>query len=336
MDVNEDDADISSRVTVVLTTSPCCINPSTRLIEEVVASISSFAGGSKCRKLIVCDGVKVREENKFRSGKVTGEGLVRYEQYLSRLVHLTNDPTSSLFGAELLRLDTRHGFGHALKRGMMRVLTPYVLVAQHDRTFTRPVPMRQVVKIMDSDESVSYCGFATTTTINHDKKVKAYDLYPKRRRYEEDNLDLVPLVQWYDSMHIARTSYYLSCIYGQKRGCNLALGGFIEDAVGQFMLSEIRAKGMDAHAQFGTFIVEDSLNTPMAGHIDSHDPLNAGPRREYYMFLNSHTTEDDWSSRDVDPRAHFGIETLQGTGHWSDRQAYLLEQHTSSDTNSSP
>jgi hypothetical protein len=75
MDVNEDDADISSRVTVVLTTSPCCINPSTRLIEEVIASIS-FAGLEKCRKLIVCDGVKVREENKFRSGKVTGEGLV--------------------------------------------------------------------------------------------------------------------------------------------------------------------------------------------------------------------------------------------------------------------
>ena len=49
-------------------------HPSTRVLEEVFASIARFAGAGACAKVIVADGVKMREGEdatcKFRSGIV--------------------------------------------------------------------------------------------------------------------------------------------------------------------------------------------------------------------------------------------------------------------------
>ena len=116
------------------TTTPYRTHPSTRLIEEVLESIHRLAGvGPDVKKVIVADGVKVRESSKFRAGVVTAEDDAGYRHYLERVHHLTRTPGSSLHGAELIALDERHGFAHALRRGLMRVSTPFVLVAQHDR-----------------------------------------------------------------------------------------------------------------------------------------------------------------------------------------------------------
>jgi hypothetical protein len=87
-------------------------HPSTRLIEEVLESIHQLAGvGPGIKKIIVADGVKVRDNSKFRAGVVTAEDDAAYRHYLSRVHHLTNMPGSSLFGAELIALDERHGGG---------------------------------------------------------------------------------------------------------------------------------------------------------------------------------------------------------------------------------
>ena len=136
------------RLTIVLTTSPIKTHPSTRLIEEVFESIAVLAGLGDCRK-IVADGVKVRERDKFRSGICTPEAMSNYRHYLSRLEALTKTEGSPLRGAELLALDERHGFAHALRRGLMRVATPFVLVAQHDRSFVA-VEVSHVLDVMET------------------------------------------------------------------------------------------------------------------------------------------------------------------------------------------
>ena len=140
------------RLTIVLTTSPIKTHPSTRLIEEVFESAAVLAGLGGCRKIIVADGVKVREHDKFRSGICTPDAMANYGHYLSRLDALTKTEGSPLCGAELLALDERHGFAHALRRGLMRVATPFVLVAQHDRSFVRPVEVSHVLDVMETGQ----------------------------------------------------------------------------------------------------------------------------------------------------------------------------------------
>ena len=327
------DAPEVTSVTIVLTTSPCRSHPSTMLIEETVSSIARHAGASPAtgtRLLVVCDGVKVRAKSKFRSGQVDEDGAARYEAYLDRLAWLARDETGPLRGAEILRLEERHGFGHALKRGVMRVTTPYVLIAQHDRVFTRDAPMRAVLDIMETDESVACVGFPTKTTLSHDKSHRsrfpgygAFDL-PRRSYDEHPGLELVPLTQFYDSMHVARTSFYLSFVYGQKRWANLPVGAFIEDTLGQQMLEDLRRNGPSAHAKYRTFIVEDDDKTPMAGHIDGHDPIDPTSPAFARRFSRAPVrSESYWRLRPDVVGAARAVERLPSLGHFTERARYL-------------
>jgi hypothetical protein len=279
------------RLTIVLTTSPIKTHPSTRLIEEVFESAAVLAGLGGCRKIIVADGVKVREHDKFRSGICTPDAMANYGHYLSRLDALTKTEGSPLCGAELLALDERHGFAHALRRGLMRVATPFVLVAQHDRSFVRPVEVSHVLDVMErvntntqctSSGRVNYVGFPTTTTLSHETYVASkYGLavepvtFPVRDakvtgsnpvggEYDTrpSTLRLLPLVQFYDSMHVASTRWYLSRVFGRARYINLPRGGFIEDTLGQHMLKTIRSEcaGEDGRA--------NDANAVAAAHSD--------------------------------------------------------------------
>ena len=57
---------------------------------------------------------------------------------------------------------------------------------------------------------------------------------------DETSVALLPLLQFYDSMHVASTRWYLSRVFGRERYCTLPKGGFIEDTLGQLMLRAAR------------------------------------------------------------------------------------------------
>lgn len=335
-------------------------HPSTRLIEEVFASIAALGGCGACRKIIVADGVKVREENKFRSGVVTADAEAAYRRYLHRVRALTRNPESCLHGADLMALDERHGFAHALRRGLMRVETPFVLVAQHDRSFVRPTDVRGVVRAMRAQNAeavetearlaangtdgtssvgiepttsgsrgatsptsrrVNYVGFPTSTTITHAHHMRskhALELDPYKVAIPVPPPDasdpgsnptgdvqvvkspreirLCPLVQFYDSMHVASTRWYLSRVFGVRRYCNMPRGGFIEDTLGQHMLAAVRGpEGLAAHADFGVFLYEDDTGETKCGHIDGHDPMTVAAECRKFGFARSHTAEEMWA-----------------------------------------
>jgi hypothetical protein len=118
-------------LTVVLNTSPCTSHPCTRLLEEVAASFTHVPGLLACRLLLVADGFKLRERTRVKSGAVTAAVADGYARYLARVECLTRTRGSPLHGAELLALQLRHGCCHALRRGLARVTTPYVMVVQH-------------------------------------------------------------------------------------------------------------------------------------------------------------------------------------------------------------
>jgi hypothetical protein len=70
---------LRDRLTIILCTSPTKTNPSTALIEETVGSMRRYAPAlADCRVLISCDGYKIREQPRYRSGQVTAEGGEKY------------------------------------------------------------------------------------------------------------------------------------------------------------------------------------------------------------------------------------------------------------------
>jgi len=185
---------------------------------------------------------------------------------------------------QVLELDTRHGFGFAVRAALDYVQTPYVVVMQHDRPFTRIANVPRVLDAMESQAArFKYVGFPTSTTIGHQYHVLSkYGLRIDPITVDSGGLQFVPLLQWYDSAHVCNVEYYRNFVFGPRR--LVARGGFIEDKLGQAMLSDIRAQGVTAaHSQYGTFIaVGDGFTEPCVGHLDGRDAMN----RSKFRFVS--------------------------------------------------
>ena len=138
---------LAQQLTVVVNTSPCSAHPSTRMLEETCASLALAPGLAACRLLLVFDGFKLRDRLRVKRGAVTPDVAAAYERYAARVELLTRTPGSALEGAHVLRLAEHHGCAHALRRGLARTHTPYVLVVQHGArraAAQAPDPSRQL------------------------------------------------------------------------------------------------------------------------------------------------------------------------------------------------
>ena len=64
-------------------------------------------------------------------------------------------------------LDARHGYGFALRNAITHVKSPFVCVIQHDRTFMRKTPIRQIIETMVNDvqQKVKYVGLSMRSNL---------------------------------------------------------------------------------------------------------------------------------------------------------------------------
>lgn len=236
-------------------------------------------------------------------------------------------------GVRLLFLSQRVGYGFALKEALRidhtLVTTKYVMVVQHDRTWLRSCSIAAVLAAMegsarwrhsgedavheDEDPVVKCVSFVTRSTLNYisrfhgrattrclDVDLSNHVRYlpeetGKHERGSEGRAFLVPLLQFYDSTHLALTGYYREFIFDPKRRL-VARGGFVEDKVSAAMLRVMRRDGFAAgHALFGTWLYDDGQSwvgseekpdqsrsyragrgaVPLVGHVDGKSFLTA-------------------------------------------------------------
>lgn len=167
-------------LTIIVTTSPIKSNPSTELLERVFNTF--FHGGDdfalKCQKVIVCDGCREKNESvskrhsnskqAMRNGIVNSEQLLNYTAFKKALRELcaTAPSHSPFFTARVEELETRHGYGFALRHALQEcVQTPFVIVIQHDRTFMRKCPIFETVRTMWHHRNIKYVGMSMRSNL---------------------------------------------------------------------------------------------------------------------------------------------------------------------------
>ena len=110
-----EDQDLGALLSIIITTSPSPLHPSTELLQTVLCSLRTHAPElTACRMLIVCDGTKPATKSNFRSGKVDESAAAAYVLYKSRLRDLITSKGFEFGHVELLELEGQHGFGCAL------------------------------------------------------------------------------------------------------------------------------------------------------------------------------------------------------------------------------
>ena len=271
----------SADFTTIITTSPSPVHPSTELIVQVLASLKRHAPLlAASRTIVVCDGCKLAERCKYRMGVVDADAHARYLEYKSRLRALARAD-----GFEIVELDVRHGFGNALRAGLIafseperRVTTPLIAVVQHDRNLMRDVDVAAVGgAILASGGDVGYALLPTASTRKYAEQTKARlgarglkgeaaDI-TRHARPIAGGARLLPCVQYFDSTHIASAEWYRRTIFAEPGG----YAGFIESFVGPLQTDDVLRLGVEEAIvrRWRTYVLDDGDDAPPAvGHLN--------------------------------------------------------------------
>ncbi len=261
-------------ISIAIITSPSPHHPDTSMIWQVIDSLKYLRGLDACPVQVVCDGFSTRPAENIRGtnlwsmskvGIIIPEAAASYDTYCSRLEAEFEEArkTDCARSLSVLRLPSHHGFAFAVQTALMRASTPYVLVLQHDRAFSKQFDcMSALIQACEAEPTIRYVGFPTVTSAKHDdhqhSQYRVRDtLLPLCRVLRQpsgsdfvNDFDhqLVPLIFWYDSNHLAHVKRYLE-IYRPftyapaelrsligSRGLKdmlLRRGDFIEDRLGQ-------------------------------------------------------------------------------------------------------
>jgi hypothetical protein len=259
-------SDLSSVVSIVIVTSPTASNPNTEMIDRCMAGVTrSFPGLKNCQIVIACDGVQVVEslsnqkaKTKRIFGKCTKETFDRYELFCQ-----------ALEAREWLKIDRQtewKGFALTLRSALKQVTTPLVMVLPHDYELSPSalgrIDVRHLLHEMLASTDINYIGLpnprSSTIKARHAEALK--DLQTRSITRGNFDITLEPLAMWKENPHFAKMESYQTIVFSR----HYKRGQFIEDTLGQEMLSNIKDKGKDAFAY--TYLL--SLNRPCSFHMD--------------------------------------------------------------------
>ncbi|EQC41484.1 hypothetical protein SDRG_01451 [Saprolegnia diclina VS20] len=284
------DAPLRDLLTVVFTTSAIPSNPATIVLEEVLDSFAYVPGLATCNVVLTFDGYVAKDgddvKTKFKSTRISADEIEKYVEYQHNAravfrrhlqltdaavvesydeefpikrrttaratIHRETDPVAGTSLTSII-MSKRMGFALAVREALKHVTTPFVLIHQHDWTFLHALDLQPVCTAMASlPETLKYVGFHSRKTL----KKKSRPGLPPPTAVNLGGICVAPLYFWYDKPHVASTEHYRSFVFGHGR---FQPGDFIEDTLGHAMLDDLKARGVDAHSEYGTwsYVLDD-------------------------------------------------------------------------------
>ena len=287
---------------MIIITSPSSAHPSTLLIDSVLASLHYITGlvHDQLPIHIILDGYILREEAvdnrthityansvRYKRGIINREIETKYNAYYRSLCDKYKDKCS------IHKLSSHYGFAKAVEYGLRLCSTTFALLLQHDRMFCRPFhSLASILNTMRKNTHIRYVGFPSSCSSNHRRVIEcSYGLHSLNISHtleveEAPELQLQPLIFWYDSQHIAHVSRYLEIFLPYLHlppslralltkpfinKMRLRKGDFIEDrfgqcqrnAISQYYIKDgkVSAEGVALFEWFGSYLIWDHMDS---------------------------------------------------------------------------
>lgn len=273
-------------LSIIITTSPIRSQPDTQVIDDSINSILAQKSLDNIHIYIICDGAKITEQNKYKSGIITQDRMDNYVEYKKRL-HLKYNNKQKY---TIIQREYRHGFAENIKYVMEEYAkTDHVMIYQHDHVIEKQIDFYAVMEMMRKyKDNINYVTFMhksyrtiiprIISVVEVKKfivkligKQEGYNVCLQMKDFENDiveyfrgkfGLPLVPLNFWYDKVHIASRRFYLDVIFNEEghfdpnRGKNMKTISFPEDTFGHCMKYCINEKP-EKLLEYGAYILWD-------------------------------------------------------------------------------
>jgi len=250
-------ADVSPALSLVVTTSPVPSNPDLQMLLETLHSLRTFGQLPlhRLHAVVVTDGYQVADGRQLRRGMIEPTDVAPYEEFKTRL-RAELDSTKMFASTTFIEHDQRFGFGTAALKAMEHVVTPLVLVVQHDWLLVRQVDICELLPLFNRDD-VKYLTFANKSNASY------LDVASWTLRRPMESMDgqlpvcksIYPLFCFCDRLHLARTDYWRTVVAKHvPRGPNKQ-GNFPEAVISPLIKSDVLRAGLDGHRPWGTWLL---------------------------------------------------------------------------------
>lgn len=251
---------LADQITVIVTTSPAPLHPSTEHIEETIASIRAQLPDSEI--IVVADGVRPEQEDRRAD----------YDEYLARLTWLCNLQWSNVL--PILQSEWGHQ-ANAMRAGLAEVRTPLVLFVEHDTPLCGEIDWAGCASAIRSG-SVNVIRFHHEAQVLDVHQYLMLDAEPwyagESRRIQRagvtitDGVPLLRTVQWSQRPHLAPTLWYQDVL---TRYFAPESRTFVEDVLYGVVENAWNAHGMAGWERWRLALYAPPLPLKRSEHLDS-------------------------------------------------------------------
>ena len=291
---------VEELLTVVVTSSPVKSNPSPRMLLECLASLDRHGGLGRCRKLVMCDGFKLRKRSQPKVGVINDEEAARYTEYVAAVAGLCRGGDAAFARTRVVRLARRQGSAYAIKEAVhAHVTTPLVLIVPHDCVIAREIALAPLLRTMaartDALRYVKLVGqstlhYADACASQHGVRLTPTDAFGDVGR----GLSLTPMLRYMDNVAIVSVDFLERTVFAPGSGVHR--GTFIEDTYGK----QTQMHAWLNSAAFvekrppptGCYLLTDAEGAPMMRHLDGKSYLD--PEQREARGLPPYPT--DWTA----------------------------------------
>ncbi|KAL1500134.1 hypothetical protein AB1Y20_012806 [Prymnesium parvum] len=277
---------VGALLTVAVTTSAVRSHPSTHLLRACLASLDRHGGVAPCRKLLLCDGFKLRRAANLKQGVCTDGEAAAYAAFVGAAVRLVRSH-AAFARTRLVRMARRGGSAFAIREAVSgHVATPLVLLVPHDCVLCRDVDLPALAAAMAAaPDGVKYVKLGGQGTASYAEAVRSQHGVVLRPVEIGGGRRLTPMLRYMDNVAMVGVRYLREEVFAA--GSGVRRGTFIEDTregerenpcppPQEWMRSEAYAK--KEAPRNGCFLLSDGVDEPMMRHLDGKSFLDPAQR----------------------------------------------------------
>lgn len=235
---------VDDEITVIVTTSPAPLHPSTDHIEQVINSIRAQLPHSEI--IIACDGIHHLDEDRRAD----------YNEYLRRLTHLCNFEWSNVLP---IISDTWQHQANMTRRAMEYVTTHAVLFVEHDTPLEGEIHWNDLA-------SVIYDGSANMVRLHFDVEIHPDHKHLLVGDVEDHGSYLQRMFVWWQRPHLASADYYREIL---DKHFPPTCRTMVEDPMHQIVSIDRDDNGPAAWENWRIWVYSPEGSMKRSGHLDS-------------------------------------------------------------------
>lgn len=255
---------MNSLLNIIILSSPIPSNPSTKIIDKAIKSLSLLRYPEDSKIILAHDFPQ-------SESKIKNEYFNYYENLKNKYGHLDNFTLTMSDKFVHMSGNVRNAFNY--------VDSKYVLILSHDFIFVRDIDIDLIMEDMEKNPQLKHVRFNKRANTHRggdwESSGKVFDKFSVSGNHEYTSTPC-----WSDINHISPTSYYKDVILQECRDGG-ALENFFYCRIKKAYENDEPSLTTQTHEKYGTFLFDKLNAKPYVYHTDGREAFDGSENHDH-------------------------------------------------------